>query len=421
MRRIVAGYERNTRLPTAEGTEEDMTEQTVLIAGAGPVGILNALGLARAGISVTVLERGSEVVQSPRAMVYHWSVLDGLERLGLFDAAAARGFLKQGYTYRVHATGEQVSFGLDALEGRVAHPYNLHLGQNALVELALEELSAFPHAKVLWNTEVHSVDQDDNVVRVRTISDGDPLVLTAQWLIGADGARSTVRESVGIAFDGHTWPERFVATNIRIDLEAHGWPLTTMLIDDRYGAIISKIDTTNLWRFTYCEDEALPVETVLDRMPEYFEAVFPGIDDIELVAFSPYRMHQRAAATFRVGRVLLAGDAAHATNPTGGLGLTSGLFDTYVLYEALAAVIDGRVSDAVLDEYARLRREVFVDKVSPAASANKKLVYHSSNGAAFDEAMAELRQLSSDPDALFERLMFPKSLETPSLVAEVHA
>lgn len=84
-------------------------------------------------------------------------------------------------------------------------------------------------------------------------------------------------------------------------------------------------------------------------------------------------------------------------------------------------MIDGRVSDAVLDEYARLRREVFVDKVSPAASANKKLVYHSSNGAAFDEAMAELRQLSSDPDALFERLMFPKSLETPSLVAEVHA
>lgn len=96
MRRIVAGYERNTRLPTAEGTEEDMTEQTVLIAGAGPVGILNALGLARAGISVTVLERGSEVVQSPRAMVYHWSVLDGLERLGLFDAAAARGSSNRG-------------------------------------------------------------------------------------------------------------------------------------------------------------------------------------------------------------------------------------------------------------------------------------------------------------------------------------
>ncbi|UZF48523.1 FAD-dependent oxidoreductase [Rhodococcus rhodochrous] len=397
-----------------------MTEQTVLIAGAGPVGILNALGLARAGIPVTVLERGSEVVQSPRAMVYHWSVLDGLEQLGLFEVAATRGFLKQGYTYRVHATGEQVSFGLDALEGKVAHPYNLHLGQNVLVALALEQLAALPHAKVVWNTEVRSVSQDDTTVRVETTSGGDPAVFTAQWLIGADGARSTVRESVGVAFDGITWPERFVATNIRVDLEAHGWPLTTMLMDDRYGAIISKIDTTNLWRFTYCEDETLPVETVRDRMPEYFQAVFPGIDDLELVAFSPYRMHQRAASTFRAGRVLLAGDAAHATNPTGGLGLTSGLFDTFVLYDALTAVIEGRVSDAVLDDYARQRRKVFVDKVNPAASANKKLVYHTA-GAELEEAMVELRRLTTDADALFTRLMFPKTLETPSLVEEVHA
>ncbi|GCE44361.1 monooxygenase, FAD-binding [Rhodococcus wratislaviensis] len=398
-----------------------MTEQAVLIAGAGPVGILNALGLARAGISVTVLERGSGVVQSPRAMVYHWSVLDGLERLGLFGAASERGFLKQGYTYRVHATGEQVSFGLDALEGKVAHPYNLHLGQNVLVELALAQLSAYPHATVLWDTEVHSVDQDENAVRVEASSQGKPVTLSAQWLIGADGARSTVRESAEIPFDGLTWPERFVATNIRVDLEAHGWPLTTMLIDDRYGAIISKIDTTNLWRFTYCEDEALPVDTVRDRMPDYLETVFPGIDDIELVAFSPYRMHQRTASTFRVGRVLLAGDAAHATNPTGGLGLTSGLFDTYVLHEALAAVIDGRISDAVLDEYARLRREVFLDKVNPAATANKQFVYHSANDADLETAMGGMRRLTSDPDALVNRLMFPKTLETPSLITEVNA
>ncbi|MDV8079748.1 FAD-dependent monooxygenase [Rhodococcus sp. IEGM 1370] len=398
-----------------------MNQQTVLIVGAGPVGVLNALGLARAGIAVTVLERGAGVVRSPRAMVYHWSVLDGLERLGLFEQAIERGFVKQSYTYQVYKTGEQVTFGLDALEGSVKHPYNLHLGQNELVEIALAELTRYPHAQVLWNTEVDSFVQDDAGVRVHTRSNGWSLDLTAHWLIGADGARSTVREQIGATFDGTTWPERFVATNIRVDLESNGWPLTTMLIDDRYGAIISKIDTTNLWRFTYCEDESLPVDTVTERMPEYFDAVFPGIDGIELVDYSPYRMHQRAASAFRDGRVLLAGDAAHATNPTGGLGLTSGLFDTYVLYEALAAVINGHASESVLDEYALQRRNVFVDKVSPAASRNKMLVYHSSDQEKVEEAMAGLRSLTTDHDALVDRLMFPKTLETPSLLSSTIA
>lgn len=395
-----------------------MKQQAVLIVGAGPVGVLNALGLAQAGVPVTVLERCTGISDAPRAMVYHWSVLDGLEKLGLFESAVDRGFLKQGYTYKVFKTGEEVSFGLDALEGKVKHPYNLHLGQNALVELALAKLAEFPHAQVLWNAEVNEISQDEDEVRVCATVGGSSTRLAARWLIGADGARSTVREQIGADFEGMTWPERFVATNIRVDLEAHGWPLTTMLIDDRYGAIVSKIDTANLWRFTYCEDESLPVETVAERMPEYFEAVFPGVHDIELVDYSPYRMHQRASSTFRVGRVLLAGDAAHATNPTGGLGLTSGLFDTFILYESLAAVINDRAEESILDEYAKLRREVFVEKASPAASRNKSLVFHSSDLQEVAAVMAGLRALSTDPDALLDRLMFPKTLETPSLLKQ---
>src|SRR6266568_5876782 len=91
---------------------------------------------------------------------------------------------------------------------------------------------------------------------------------------------------------------------------------------------------------------------IVDRMPAYFDAILPGGKSFELVQYSPYRMHQRAASSFRAGRVLLAGDAAHSTNPAGGLGLTSGLFDTFVLYEALAAVVRGRAGDGVLDRYA---------------------------------------------------------------------
>ncbi|WP_336714470.1 FAD-dependent oxidoreductase [Arthrobacter sp. USHLN218] len=394
-------------------------QQPVLIVGAGPVGILNALGLARAGVPVAVFERAAEVVQSPRAMVYHWSVLDGLERLGLFEDATARGFLKQDYTYKVFKTGEEINYGLKSLEGRVKHPYNLHLGQNVLVEIALEHLSRYPHAEVFWNHKFVGVEQAADSVTASFETPIGAATATGSWLIGADGAGSRVRQSQGIDFEGITWPERFVATNIRYPFEAAGYSQTTMLIDDRYGAIISKIDNsgdTGLWRYTYCEDASLPEEQVTERMPGYFASIVEDPENVVVEAFSPYSMHQRAAASFRSGRVLLAGDAAHATNPTGGLGLTSGLFDTYVLAEALAAVIRGEAEGTVLDEYARERRRVFTEVVNPAASNNKRLVYHSSDPVLLEEDLAALRRLRTDEDAVVKRLLFPKSLETASLI-----
>jgi 3-(3-hydroxy-phenyl)propionate hydroxylase/6-hydroxy-3-succinoylpyridine 3-monooxygenase len=117
-----------------------------------------------------------------------------------------------------------------------------------------------------------------------------------------------------------------------------------------------------------------------------------------------------------VGRVLLEGDAAHATNPTGGLGLTSGLFDTFVLYEALAAVILGEADDSVLDRYAEERRRIFLEMVSPQACENKRLVYHSHDPVRLEADLRMLRRLGDDKDFLIQRLMFTKRLESPSLV-----
>lgn len=396
-----------------------MTQPTVLIVGAGPVGVLNALRLARRGIQVELFERNTAVTQSPRAMVYHWSVLDGLERLGVYDDAVAAGFLKQDYTYKVHKTGEEINYGLSVLEGLVSHPHNLHLGQHRLAEIALDHLARHDNATVHWGHALVDVRQNDESVTAVFDTDGGPVEATGTWMIGADGAGSRVRHSLGIEFEGFTWPERFVATNIRYPFETNGFSQTTNLIDDVYGAIISKIDntgTTGLWRYTYCESADLPEKTVPERMPTFFAAILPTDERPEVAAFSPYRMHQRAATQFRAGRVLLAGDAAHATNPTGGLGLTSGLFDTYVLEESLAAVMTGHADPRVLDRYADERHRVFTQQVSPTASANKRLVYHSDDPSSLEETLRGLRRLETDPDAARERLMFVKSLETPSLL-----
>jgi 3-(3-hydroxy-phenyl)propionate hydroxylase len=400
-------------------TESSSVSPTVLVVGAGPVGILNALGLARAGVNVKVFERGLDIAMAPRAMVYHWSVLDGLQRMGLLEDATERGFLKQDYTYKVHKTGEEINFGLGSLEGIVEHPHNLHLGQNVLVQIALEHLAKYPNAEVHWGHKFTSLVQDEDSVTATFQTPSGETEVSGAWLIGADGAGSRVRAAVGIDFEGVTWPERFVATNIRYPFEAEGYSQTTMLIDDTYGAIISKIDNsgeTGLWRYTYCEDAALPEESVSERMPGFFAQIVQDPDKVVVDAFSPYTMHQRSATSYRANRVLLAGDSAHATNPTGGLGLTSGLFDTYVLAEALAAVIAGEADESVLDDYATERRRVFTEIVSPAASNNKKLVYHSDDQEVLEGQLENLRRLETDKEAVVQRLLFPKSLETKSLI-----
>jgi len=374
----------------------------VLIAGAGPVGLVTALGLQRAGVSVTVLEAEPAIVASPRAIVYHWPVLPGLERLGVLDEVEARGIRKQDYAFRVHETGEVISYSTDVLADDTPRPYNVHLGQDELARIVLDRLD---EGTVQWSTSVESVTQDGESV---TVNDG----LRARWLIGADGARSAVRRALELPFEGFTWPERFVATNVFYDFEAHGYPRAVFQIDPDHGAIIVKIDDAGRWRVTYAEDASLPEETVAERIPKAYESLLPGGEPYELDAHAPYRMHQRAAQTFRSGRVLLAGDAAHATNPTGGLGLTGGLFDAFSLAPTLASVVLERTSDDALDAWADERRQIFLELTSPAASENKRVVYSERDPERRRADVEAIRAWTSDRDMLRERLRFTSRLES---------
>jgi 3-(3-hydroxy-phenyl)propionate hydroxylase/6-hydroxy-3-succinoylpyridine 3-monooxygenase len=190
-----------------------------------------------------------------------------------------------------------------------------------------------------------------------------------------------------------------------------------MVIDPVYGAIVARIDDTGLWRCTFSEDASLPEETIRERIDAYFQTFLPGPKEYELVQYAPYKMHQRAAETFRKGRVVLAGDAAHVTNPTGGLGLTAGLFDSYVLSEALAAVARGEAGDDVLDRYSQERRKVFLDYASPTASALKQMVYSCTDQQALEQAVAGLRMAAADPDIRRKQMMISQPLESPSLLA----
>lgn len=390
-------------------------EESVTIVGAGPAGLIAALGLAKSGVEVNVLERGKGIVASPRAIAYHWSCLEGLSELGLLDEALQVGFSKQDYCFIEFATGERVEYSLDVLEGRTKFPFNLHLGQDLLAEIVLRKLAAYPNVTVHWGVNVTDIKQDAEGVSVEAVGPSGNLEFRSGWLVGADGAGSTVRTKLGLEFEGITWPKRFVAANIYLDFAKYGFARSTFLIDSTYGAIIAKLDRNDLWRCTYSEDLDLPEESIPERMKKFLEVIVPEAKDYKLDAYSPYRMHQRAATKFRVGRVLLAGDAAHATNPCGGYGLVGGLFDVYALYKALAAVVQGRAGDEVLDKYAEDRRRVFLEVVSPAATENKRMIFDTSDPAQRAADMAKLRKLGADKAVLVERLMLTSRMSSEPL------
>lgn len=356
-----------------------MNRRQVIVVGAGPVGFLAALGLARQGIGVTVLDAEPQVNTSPRAAVYYHTTLAILKKLGLLEDAEAIGEPSTEFNMRWLETGAIMRSDMrDALDPGQEIDHNLHFGQHILAELVMAHLARLPHTQVLWNHRVTALTQDDDGV-VLTVETADGTVeMRADWAIGTDGARSTMRGLLGLEFEGYTWPDRFVATNIEYPFLECGFANANMVVDPVNWAVVGRLGRENLWRLTYGEDASLDEATILERLPERFAAILPDpalpyrIDN-----FSPYRVHQRCAPAFRVGRVLLAGDAAHACNPCGGLGLTGGVIDADVLSDALGAVLAGKADESLLDFYAAERRRVFLEVTSPMSINFKRLLSES--------------------------------------------
>lgn len=395
-----------------------MSDYDVIVVGGGPTGFVTALGLAQAGVKVCVIEAEEEIIDSPRAAVYHWSILEGLERLGMRAEAERIGLRKNDYMWTVKRTGEKICYDLDVLKDHNPFYYNIHMGQDELADIARRMLVALPNGEVRFGTTMTTLAQDEDGVQLRVEGPEGIEFLRASWVVGADGAGSTVRKTLGLSFDGMTWPERFVATNVFHDFASGGYALSTLVIDEQWGAVIVKINEQGLWRCTYMEDASLPESGFLDRLPAAYENLLVGEGGYTLDRAAPYKMHQRCAETFRKGRVVLVGDAAHVTNPTGGYGLTTGLFDAYALWPTLAAVILEGADPALLDRYSDERRQVYLTRTSPKATANKRLVFHACGGPGPEQeaALDALRAMERDPKARLDGLWFVKTLETPSPV-----
>jgi len=360
-------------------SEMGFDERRVLIAGGGPVGLLCAWLLGRRGLPVRLFDVNETLQADPRAATTHPATLDLLADDGLADDMARVGLVAPIFQFWDRPSGEKVAeFDHAVLKEDTSHPFVVQCEQFKTTKLLVERLRTLPNVEVLFAHEVVDVVQTDSLVSVDVRGPDGVKSHSGAYLIGADGGRSVVRKQSDIAFEGFTWPERFIVLTTPFDFEsAHGLCFRSYFADPDEWCNCFKVSADGppgLWRTVYpanpdqSEQQLMSDVAVQARMQKFFPAQQP----YEIVHRNLYVTHQRVAETFRKGRVLLAGDSAHVNNPIGGMGLNGGIQDAANLAEKLAAVLLDKAPDALLDLYSLQRRTVATEYVQEQSIANKK-------------------------------------------------
>ncbi len=370
----------------------------VLIAGAGPVGLVAAAALVRRGVPVTVFEASATLNDESRASTFHPSTLDFLAELGFAADLIAQGLKAPRLQYRSRRDGVIARFDFSAIADATRHPYRLQAEQFKLTRIIHAKLAGDPNYRIEFDRRVCGVTQDDAGVTVRVQSaDGVSEERRAQWLIGADGARSDVRDALAMEFEGFTWPERFLVVSTPFDFYTAIPQLDAVsyVADPAQWHFLLQIP--DAWRLMFPVPPGVPDEVASSRdfAQTQLARVIPGISNYDIIHTTLYRVHQRVAKSFRVGRVFLAGDAAHINNPLGGMGMNGGIHDALNLTQRLARVWCGESPVDELDRYDRQRRGITLEYVQTHSIANKRNL-EASDPAERDAFRDQMRAIAVD-------------------------
>src|SRR5215471_6677338 len=356
-----------------------MADRPVVVAGAGPTGLMCALALGRRGVPVIVLEAEPALAHDLRAGTFHPPTLEMMAPYGITARMLETGLPVRQWQIRDKRGALIAAFDLGLLSELTPYPYRLHLEQHRLTPIQLDILRRETDADVRFGHRLTGFSQQADHVRVEVATDGAEQTIAASWLIGADGGRSTVRKVLGVEFEGFTWPEQFVVASTPYDFAQHGFALNSYISDPVNWAAVFKMPhdgPPGIWRAVFPGAPELSDEALLapEAIEPAMQTIVPRAGAYEIRYKSVYRVHQRVAKTFRVGRVLIAGDAAHLNNPMGGLGLNSGIHDAVNLADKLGRVWRGEAQEALLDLYVRQRRAATIEQVQAMSIRNKRLL-----------------------------------------------
>ena len=380
----------------------------MVIAGAGPTGLMCALALARRGVRVVVCEAEPSLTHDLRAGSFHPPTQEMMAPYGITERMHQHGLQVRRWQIRSRRGGLVAEFDLGLLADVTPYPYRLHLEQHRLTPIQLDLLRREASAEVHFGHRITGFEPKSASVLVHFESDGIPGKLEASWLVGADGGRSTIRKLMAVEFEGFTWPEQFLVVSTPYDLARHGFAMNAYVADPLEWAAVFKMPDAGppgLWRLAFPCDAGLPDDTLLDaqNVRERVRGLV-GSDEFEIRYQSIYRVHQRVAAEWRRGRVLLAGDAAHLNNPLGGFGLNSGIHDAVSLADPLSRVWRGEADESALDRYVRQRRAATVDHVQAMSIRNTRLL-EERDPAVHRARMQELVAIANDPQRAREHML----------------
>jgi 3-(3-hydroxy-phenyl)propionate hydroxylase len=336
-----------------------MPDPRVIVVGAGPSGLTAALFLVRGGVPVTVLESRTEIYDDPRAATFHPPTMEMFEASGVTKRLHDLGIICPQWQFRGREEGLIAEFDLGLLSDITRYPYRLQCEQHKLVAILAELLTNESNFDIRYGATVEDVKQNGSGVTVVT---ADGSVYEGSYVIGADGGRSIVRKSQDIDFAGFTYQERFLVITTENDFANSGFAYSSYVSDPREWCALFKVPgkgPPGLWRVVFPTPPEATVEELLDFTTAQgrLQGFIPARSPYAIVHTNLYTVHQRVAHTYRRGRALLAGDAAHVNNPLGGMGMNFGIHDAVALAAALTRVLNGAPDD-LLDLYDRQRRYV---------------------------------------------------------------
>jgi 2-polyprenyl-6-methoxyphenol hydroxylase-like FAD-dependent oxidoreductase len=329
-----------------------MSDTQVLIVGAGPTGLVLALFLTRLGVRVRIVDKTAEPGSTSRALVVHARTLEFYRQIGLADAVVQRGL--EFTAANLWASGRHVGriqFG-EIGRGVSAFPYMLVFPQDEHEPLLIDALAKLG-VTVERPTELVSLTNGADGVRAKLKrADGTDETCDALYVAGCDGARSRVRESLGVGFPGGTYEHLFYVADVEVSGPVINGELHVALDEADFLAVFPLKGQRRSRLIGTVRDELAAKRErltwsdvssrVVDRM---------GITVEKVHWFSTYHVHHRVADRFRAGRAFLLGDAAHIHSPVGGQGMNTGIGDAVNLAWKLAGVMAGRADSRLLDTY----------------------------------------------------------------------
>lgn len=347
----------------------------IVVVGAGPVGLTAALALSRRGILTTLLAAEPELVMELRGSTFHPPTLDLLDEFEIVPRMIEVGLKAPTWQFRDRETGPVATFDLSLLAGDTNHPYRVQCEQWKCMRFLEAELGKRPGADIRFSHEVTAVRQDENSVTVTAQTPSGPVEIAGRYVIAADGARSAVRRSLNMDFEGFTYPELFLiaSTDFKFENTLTDIAYVNYIADPLEWLVLLRVP--ELWRVLVPAPENADRDKLLsdENLQSVLQRVVPRAQPYKIAHRSIYHVHQRVAKSFRNGRVVLAGDAAHINNPLGGMGMNGGIQDAFNLADKFRQIWAG-ADDRLLDRYDRQRRTVAVEAVQQQTHRNQQII-----------------------------------------------